>query len=161
MVYSFTWGIGIKANNQAEWWELWKGLDIAIGKQIKILKVMGDSMVVIRQISNESPRNNSNLSSIVHRITFLRTKFEKNLLPTHSFIFKCWGGLRAWQRNYWILGWSKECGSNPVKSNGVNEKILVVTLIEAHNIRNKGNKWNIPGEFHFLGTIFLKDLLCG
>ena len=62
------WDLGIATNNQAKLWALWKGLDIATSKGIKKLKNLGDSMVIIRQISNVAPGRNSRFTSIVLKI---------------------------------------------------------------------------------------------
>ena len=46
----FTWGLGKNSNNYGEWLALLKGLEIAITLGIKELVVVGDSLLVIREV---------------------------------------------------------------------------------------------------------------
>ena len=43
--------LGWATNNQAEIWELWKGLELARAREINSLMILGDSIVVIYQVS--------------------------------------------------------------------------------------------------------------
>ena len=46
----FAWGLGRSTNNKAEWLALLKGLEIAITLGIQELVVLGDSLLVIREV---------------------------------------------------------------------------------------------------------------
>lgn len=45
----FSWGLGKKSNNTAEWLGFLKGLEIASSLGIEDLMVFGDSLIVIRE----------------------------------------------------------------------------------------------------------------
>ena len=51
-VSSYSWGLGRKTNNEAEWLALYSGLEMA--KQLKINKItiLGDSKQVIHKMNN-------------------------------------------------------------------------------------------------------------
>lgn len=62
---SFSWGIGRKTNNEAEWLGLIKGLELTRDLEIESLVVVGDSLIIIREARSIS-KQRKNPSSKIH-----------------------------------------------------------------------------------------------
>lgn len=61
------WGLGVEINNQAMFWALWKGLELAIDTKIT---VFGDSLIVISWVwEAKGMQYNNNISPILQIIT--------------------------------------------------------------------------------------------
>lgn len=70
----FAWGLGITMNNQAKALSLWHGLNISMANGIKILTIVGDSMMIIQKCVNLSENENileDESSSIMIKIIYL------------------------------------------------------------------------------------------
>ena len=64
----YVWGLGKKTNNQAEAYGLLLGLTLAQQKRIRILNVMGESLLIIKSMINNREAKNSMLNQILKRI---------------------------------------------------------------------------------------------
>jgi ribonuclease HI len=69
--------IGRGTNNIAEWTALMRGLKLALAHGCRELEVMGDSQLVIRQISGRYQVKSENLIPLFNEAKKLCAKFEK------------------------------------------------------------------------------------
>jgi ribonuclease HI len=64
----FSWGIGLKSNNQAEMLGLTKACLLARGKGVKDLQVFGDSEVIIKNLNMKTRFSSASLNIILDRL---------------------------------------------------------------------------------------------
>jgi len=71
----FSWGLGIKTNNQAEVLGLWKACQLARGKESKEIAVFGDSELLIKALRNNKGLNDPVLNKQILRVSRLLKEF--------------------------------------------------------------------------------------
>lgn len=71
----FSWGLGIKTNNQAEALSLWKACHLARGKESKEIAVFGDSELLIKALRNNKGLNDPVLNKQILRVSRLLKEF--------------------------------------------------------------------------------------
>lgn len=72
----YAWGLGITANNQAEYLALWQGLELDIARKIHRLMVFGDSMIVIQQITKLKEKCSVYSPPVMQRISLWLKNFK-------------------------------------------------------------------------------------
>ena len=77
IVLSFAWGLGLDTNNSAEALALWKGLKLALSKNILSLTVFGDSRLIIQAANSKRNPAQVHLSTILKKVKLMRSKFQK------------------------------------------------------------------------------------
>lgn len=74
-IHSFTWGLGITSNIQAEALALFQGLKILKVLNIREANVIGDSQVIINTMVTHSKPMDLRLARLIHMITDLGDSF--------------------------------------------------------------------------------------
>ena len=65
---SFSWGLGLMTNNQAECYSLLMAIQLVKGKGFKSIKIFGDSEMLVKTLNTTVTFNNSLLNVILQRI---------------------------------------------------------------------------------------------
>lgn len=67
----------MKINNQAEAYVLFLGLSLAQKKEIKDMQILGDSMLIIKHMNNNSTAQDIKLNQIIKRTQGMIPLFEQ------------------------------------------------------------------------------------
>ena len=74
---SFSWGLGIMSNNQAESYSLLKACQLAKEAGFMSIQVFGDSELLIKRLNSDGLFNNPALNLILQRTRNIMKEFEK------------------------------------------------------------------------------------
>ena len=75
---SFSWGLGIMSNNQAESYSLLKACQLAKEAGFMSIQVFGDSEHLIKRLNSDGLFNNPALNLILQRTQNIMKEFEKS-----------------------------------------------------------------------------------
>jgi len=73
----YSWGLGIKTNNEAEAFALLKGCHLMIERGFHLLNVFGDSTSIIKGLISSHGMKNGRLDSIMHKIKLAMGKIKR------------------------------------------------------------------------------------
>ena len=77
IILNFSWGLGNKTNNAAEFLAIWQGLSQARALSIKKLAIISDSRITIQALILKKPPNNMELTHIYRKVSLKIKDFEK------------------------------------------------------------------------------------
>lgn len=74
---TYSWGLGIKSNNEAEALALLKGFQMVTERKLQEVDIFGDSTTIIRGFLSNQRMKNAKLESITQRIKMELEKIKK------------------------------------------------------------------------------------
>jgi ribonuclease HI len=77
IVTHYSWGLRVTSNNTAEAYALLQGLSIAKERNVTKLVIFGDSMMVIRMVTNITQSGGNLFNGIINRIINLSKIFDE------------------------------------------------------------------------------------
>ncbi len=75
-ILEFSENIGIKTNNEAEYFALIKGIELCVENGVKNISIYADSELVVKQVNREYKVKNDRMASLFNEVSRLLSKFD-------------------------------------------------------------------------------------